>query len=134
MSTFTIYDDATGEILRVEGHSYGVTPTLLDGQSYLEGKFNDAIQYVVADVITDKAAMGVSIDKTTADADGVDTATITGVPNGAQVSVVNGFLSLLSEAVTDGEVELTAEEAITMKVSLRLFPFLDYDTEVTFHE
>ncbi len=131
MKTFTIYDTTTGEIKFVEGYGNPARiPEVSQDEAYIVGEYDTNTIYFVNDIPTPRPAMGISINKLSATADGIDLIIVSGVPNGVQALVVEGFQSLLYELVTDGTVEVGSEYPISPKISLKLFPYIDEEFQV----
>lgn len=87
------------------------------GESYLEGRANDATQYVLNGQLTERPVMPVTVTGQT----------LTGAPEGATISI-NGKAA----GVADGtDIELTFDLPGDYRVKAELFPYLDY--EVTIH-
>ena len=71
--------------------------------------------------ILDRPSMGITIDKTSISADGVDKAVISGVPDGAS----------LGEAVADGtDIEFITDQAGLHEIYISLFPYQDEKVEI----
>ncbi len=131
---YTIYDTTTGEIIKVQGVAHTDTPTLYDGQGALEGESNMTVQMVDLSslVLIDRPPMPVVVDKLIGVADGIDLITITGIPVGTEASVSNRRVSLLYGTENDGIVEVGSAYPATLNVSLRLFPYVNWEQEVNF--
>jgi len=88
----------------------------------------DWTQYVnpATDVLEARPAMAATIDKTTVAAGGVDYATVTNVPSGAEVLIAGQ-----NEGVSDGtDVELTFDISGQYVVKISLFPYLDWKVTI----
>jgi len=133
---YTIYDTTTGDIIKVSNVAKGDVPILLDGQGFIEGDCDDATCKVDvgAKTIGDKDTMGTSINKVEGDADGADTITISDIPSGVVARVVNGMLTVSTETVTGGTVELTADAEVMYNVRLRGAGYVDERYEVIFRD
>lgn len=111
---YAAYDVASGEITRIG--------TCREDDLALQGTIiapvgdfvRDSTHYVSAGVVTPKTASAAIIDKTTIVADGVDTATISGLPNPSLLDV-NGS----EVTVTDGTLELTTSLPGSYVIRLR---------------
>lgn len=120
---FALYDIATGEIVgNFTGLAEQVPYQLLEGQSFVKGKSDDLIHYIVDGVITDKPSMDLTLDKSAIIANGVDEAVIGNVPIGAVCQGVE---------IDDGELIFTTDKVAEHVLKFELFPYLD--GEVTIH-
>jgi hypothetical protein len=112
---FAIYDD-TGAILQVGHYDEATWNLILSTDNPYPGQHLIALEamadltfaqrnYVTGGVVTPKQEMSAAADKTTIAADGVEVATITGLPIPCNVTVAG----LISGQVTvlDGTLELT---------------------------
>jgi len=117
MKNFIVYN-AAGTILRT-GNCQDETLAYqaYSGETVMEGTANDATQYIVAGVVTDKPVLGSAIDKTDMLANGVEVATISGLPNPTQALILGGG-SNQNVTVIDGTLELTFDLAGIYKVIL----------------
>lgn len=130
MRNFSLYNQ-DGRITKVVGRSdKSWTPS----SDYLVGSYDSNTVFVVNGEPTNRPTMELLIPKTTGVADGLDEISISGIPEGTEVMVNSGFTSLLHETVTDGMIELSSEYPVTMKVSLKLFPYVTEHISVTFME
>jgi len=130
MSNIVVFDSMSGEILRTgHVHTYMAAMQAQVGETVIEGTANDATQYILAGVVTDKPQLALTPDKTTVIADGVDVSTTLSVPNPTNV-VITGPAND-SFQVTDGSLELTFDTAGTYTVTLSAFPYLDQTIEIT---
>lgn len=128
MTYFTVYDTTTGEILRVgECPSYMVADQPGTGEDVLEEYGDYDTQYVVAGALTPRPSVAASIDKTEIQADGFDTATITGIPAGWAYEISNGETG----ATVGGDIELTALEAGTFTLRFTNWPYQDIEYTLT---
>lgn len=117
MKNFVVYKTTTGEILRTgRAPDDMLTIQAGAGETVIEGTANDATQYVAAGVVTNKPPMGCTINKTTMLANGVDSATISGVPNPTTARVSGPASS--TATVIDGTLQLTFDLPGTYKVAL----------------
>ena len=100
---------------------------ILDGHSVLLGEADGNIHYVdlLSSSRADKASLSLVADKSSIAADGVDVATITGIPAGVSVSL-NGAEPV---EVTDGEVVFTSLDEGEHSLVFTGIPYLP--TEVT---
>lgn len=117
MKKFIVYRTATGEILRTgSAPDDMIAIQAIAGETVIEGTANDITQYIAAGVVTNKPPMGCTIDKTTMIANGVEVATISGVPNPTTARVSGPASS--TATVTDGTLQLTFDLPGTYKVAL----------------
>lgn len=121
---YIIYNLATGEILR----NVDCPESMLDiqvaaGEDSLVGQADDATRYVQGGQAVDRPAMSLIVGATAITADGVDEATISGIPEGAECE------GLTIEA--DGLFIFTTDDPGDHVLTFRLFPYLD--AEVTIH-
>ena len=122
MSYFwTKYQTSDGFILGI-GQSSSMPPSET-GVDFLIGEQGDQLtQYVSGDpaALTSRPADPTSIDTTTIDADGVDEATISSIPNPTTV-IVNGPILAVTD-VTDGTFEFSTDTAGTYVITVNMFP------------
>lgn len=117
MKNFIVHD-SNGVILRT-----GSCPDsmLLEqaqaGQTAIEGIANDVTQYISVGAVTNKPALGSTIDKTTILANGIEIATISGLPNPTQATITGGGASS-TMTVIDGVLALTFNVTGVYKVRL----------------
>ena len=134
-----IEKDTTGNIV----HAYYIfdknaNPDLFPGVLVNDGIVDDLIRNNSADVLTNyyfdndyqavmpKPANPAIIDKATINPDGVDTATISGIPTNCVVTVGG-----TDYTVTDGVFEFSTNSPGVYTIVLRLFPYLQKSFEVT---
>lgn len=131
---YAIYVTATGAISKV-GSSTGVMNAAAQvgaGEGYVmaaidQGPIHDGSHYVVDGVITTRPEAGISLDKTAIDADGVDEATVSGIPAGSLVEVDGEVVE-----VTDGTLELSSDANTVFFISIEPpFPFISWSATVT---
>lgn len=83
---FVVYQEATGRIIRscfgIMAHQQPQT-----GYAILQGEGNDRDDYVLVGAIAPRPDHGITIDKTEITADGIDIATIAGIPAGSVVRI-----------------------------------------------
>ncbi|MFM2045237.1 MAG: hypothetical protein RLY86_3813 [Pseudomonadota bacterium] len=84
-----------------------------------------AADYVLAGTVTPRPVLP-DFDKTAILADGIDTATLSGLPDPCTVTV-NGQ----DHSVTGGVLELDADHPGTYRVEIRHFPYRDFVQEIT---
>lgn len=133
---YTLYYTDTGTIKSVlTAPEYMLSANIRDGIGYVEGGFRDDLYYFdfSAGAPKLKPEMGVSANKTTVQADGVDSVVISGLPtqdpNGQPIEVRVGIGSDVY-AVTDGVFEFTVDAPGTYRVMCRARNYLDYDLTV----
>lgn len=114
-----VYNIASGEIMRSVTATENMVPLQYDHEleNYIEhDQVDDALFYIVSGAITFRPEFQETISGTT----------ITGLPDPTTV-VTNGTATL----VTDGEADLTFEQAGTYLVQLYSFPYVEKTVEVT---
>lgn len=129
MMTVTVYDTATGRILRIVEAPNGLARIQAgEGESWVVGKANDLTQYVNGGLIADRPAMpgALNPDRITTD----ETATLAG-PDGATVKI-SGPVSGSDTLDADG-IEVGCDTPGIYAVTVQLFPYLDaeYQLEIT---
>jgi hypothetical protein len=87
-------------------------------------------QYVSGGALTARPASPCTLDKPTVLANGTDTATISSIPSGA-VATITDANGTATHTITDGVIELTGDDAGTIRVTVVLFPYLDWTATVT---
>lgn len=116
---YTIHDNQ-GRILRtVSCDPSQAAIQAQAGESMLEGKADDATQYVKDGLITDMPANPAIIDKITLSADGVDTCLISSIPIGSEVSVEGQTYT-----VNDSEFIFSLDQPGTYEINITGSPFL----------
>lgn len=131
---FFAYDLATGRLLHwISGD--GVTNDWVPaGQAVIEApgaRPDDVGAYrVVGGALQAKAALPATLDKSTIAANGVDTATITGIPATARLRItdVNGTTTREADGTA---LEITADAAGDIAVAVSLFPYQAHTFTVT---
>lgn len=120
-----IVHDALGKILR-----HGTCPDAdfihqasNPGETVIEGVVNDATQYILAGVLTDKAPMPVTVNKTVVNEN--EAVILSNVPVGTLASV-DGDKTI----VNDGTLEVIFDTSGEYKIRLSLFPYLDYEVTI----
>ena len=119
-----IYDIVTGEILRtVVCSSSQYQYQAKTGEGILAGGEvgADNTHYVLNGVLTAKIENPAIADKISITADGVDKVTISEIYNPSEVIVSYSA----REIVTDGIMEITADDVCVIKVRCRSVPYLD---------
>lgn len=100
-------------------------------ETAMEGEANDITQYIPdinLPIIMDKSANPTSIDKTIVLADGVDLVNLSNIPNNASISIT-GADNFLEQSVGNSEI-LTFDTPATYKITIKAFPYLDYEVEI----
>ena len=133
MSEYTLFDN-TGLIV---AYYIGDTPEAEPEFGYVLGTSDYESQYIPdvnTPIITNKISNGISIDTTAITADGVDTATLSSIVNSSVASFtvpIDGVEAIPDAAITDGTLEFTATKPGDYIISIKLFPYLDYEVTVT---
>jgi hypothetical protein len=136
MISYTLYATVTGEI---RGYLQAdVSPSgdwFEPGVSSIAsvGEFGDdgSAQYLPGGVLTARPATACTLDKSTINDDGLDTATLSGIPSGAAVSVTdqNGTTTY---TINDGTLEITADDPGTITITVTpAFPYKPLTVTVT---
>lgn len=131
MTDAVIYRQATGEIVGISsGRASACTPP--DGCAAIDADASGGLggKYIAGGVLAPRPAMPASLDKTSIQATGLDKATISAIPAGATAAVVdvNGRSDY---TISDGLLEITADVAGEILVTLNLWPFLEARVEIT---
>jgi hypothetical protein len=87
---------------------------------------DDVTAYIVNGVVQPKQQMPLVIDTSQIDADGIDEATITGIPSGITVEWPDGQ----SDTVTDGEIRFSVDLAGTYTFRFTAVPYLDQEITI----
>lgn len=125
---FVVYD-SQGRILRT-GTCMAMDLDLqagADGESVLKAKGDDLREYVQQGSVVPRPAFA-GFDKTTIQADGVDTAKLADLPEGQVVEVDGERL-----VVEDGVLELTADVPDVYRVVIKdadAFPYQPFEAEI----
>lgn len=124
MAKFTIYNPATGEIIRSGSCTESdVELQPQEGEALVRGAANDLLHYVVDGVIVDRPTF--SISKTEIVADDVDGAVIANLPDPVTVKVDG-----IAYEVTGGAVSISSPTPATYKVEIDHFPYQLFRTEI----
>lgn len=144
---FTIHRLDTGEIVCVQAMAFAeehravyrdaaLAPWGAETHGLLE-VFSDPARHYVATlggqpVREDRPALRVSVDKTAIAADGLDAATLTGLPNPCEVVVDadDPDADTVAAEVAGGGFEFAAEVPGTYAIEVRRFPFLPFRQEI----
>jgi len=120
MPEFIVYDDTSGEIAFTGSCSDMGAVDKKPGHSIMEGKAEPVLHRVNPATleIVDKPAYTITVDKMTFTADGVDEATISGIPSGFIVRIRAGGAGHES-TVNDGSVEISTP--VPGDLTVRLF-------------
>lgn len=133
----TIYELATGKITKnVMCDSTEIINQFdFETEGYIEGESNDITQYVFEETITDKPTSPCTIDKYVISPDGVDSATISNIPNPSEVSITivsaDGAEFVNNFTVTDGSLVFNSLVVGEYSVKIRTLNYLDYVVLIT---
>ena len=118
--------DSNGSIIQVADVPEAFIPLQASkpGWFVAVGDANDATQYVLNGVLTDKPPMPAALDKTTVAGDGVEVATLSGIPPFATV-FVSGAIDTLIKLDAGGDLEMTFPISGTYKIKCRARHYLD---------
>ena len=84
--------------------------------------------YIHGGAVTARIAMSLTVSTTSFPADGTSEATITGIPNGASVTI-SGAVTAGPETITDGELIVTSTTSGAIQVSITMRPaYQDWST------
>jgi hypothetical protein len=123
MKKYIVYSNASGKILRT-----GICPDeMVDIQKLgvleeaIEGEAHDLTQYINTEdqTVVNKTENPATINKTDISANGVDSATISGLPTDSLVTANN-----MSYEVTDGIFEFTIDSIGIYVIRCDSFPYL----------
>jgi len=89
-------------------------------------ELDDVTAYIVDGVVQPKQQMPLVIDTSQIDADGIDEATITGIPSGVTVEWPDGQ----SDTVTDGEIRFSVDLPGTYTFQFTAIPYLDKEVTI----
>lgn len=128
-----IEHDETGRITHVVNDPVpeGLAALLLDkGRPFIEvgsdqPKPDLAADYIEARAVCPRPSMNVTLSKTRIAADGVDTAVISGIPDGATVRLDEN-----EHVVTGGNIELTSTMPATYRIAVESWPCLPFEIEI----
>jgi hypothetical protein len=96
-----------------------------DGEAYIEGHYHWDEYYMRNGTPTLRPELPATIDRTNLTADGIDTATITNLPNPSTVTV-----NRQSVTVEDGTLELTFDLPGSYVVKVESFPYLPWEVAI----
>lgn len=139
---YTIYDTATGEIKRTVECPADQLEYLYETGSpayedYIDDTYDPDTYYVSGSppAATAKTLLGSTFDVTSIDADGVDAATITGLPNPTNYVIEDltetAGINKVTGTITDGTLVVTLNVAATVEVRLTSITKLEYSEEIT---
>jgi len=122
VSVYTIYKTDTGRVVKIHiGVESGLANNVNADEGHYEGEFDAASTYFPDGEPVLRPDNPAQLDKTSIVADGVDVATLSGVPVGAVVTLsAVGVLERVT--VDDGVLEITAELPGDYTVSIDTFP------------
>ena len=89
-------------------------------------ELDDVTAYIVDGVVQPKQQMPLVIDTSQIDADGIDEATITGIPSGVTVEWPDGQ----SDTVTDGEIRFSVDLPGTYTFRFTAVPYLNQEITI----
>ena len=122
---FSVYD-ATGRVVGRFGQSVFttfITDNVPAGGGYISEDIDEREYYISAGVKTLRPTTSVSIDKTAIQANGLDAATITGVPTGWTYTISTG-----ATGTTDGTaISVTAIEPGSYTIRFTNWPYRDIE-------
>jgi hypothetical protein len=133
MLQFFIYDTATGRVLGVG--TYDERGDGAAARGVAVGTINPDVEYAPGGVKTARPVFNLLtllLDKTTLVANGVDMATISGIPNGTVVEVFKDqdVFPRGVATVTDGSLQLRVDAAGVYRIVLENFPTQSYAFQV----
>lgn len=121
MSKAVIYEINTGRIARVvQAPSGQLQCQCGDGEAFLIGEADDSTVYVAQGELVARPVMQLSVDKAAIAANGVDCATVSGIPAGADVSI-----DFVTYPVTDQTLSVTTTMPGEMHLLFTKFPYID---------
>jgi hypothetical protein len=133
---YTIYQSVSGKITGWSDNPEA--PSIGDfgpHRSFLpvDSRPNEEAHYITGSppTVTARPTLSCTLDKSTITANGLDTATLSGIPSGAAVSVTdqNGTTTY---TVNDGTLEITADEPGTITITVTpAFPYQPLTVTVT---
>ena len=138
---WTVYEIATGRI----DHAQWVPPPAPVDDTFAGDGFTqiESANQTVGDdaaasyisgtppAVARRPAHTITIDKTTINADGVDAATIAGIPRGARVQFEDGQPGArIGRGPAGGIILITADRPATMRISVDPFPALEFTTTI----
>ena len=126
MSIITVADKGTGRIARVvQCHITQINFQARDHEFIVQGGSNDATQYVLNKVITDRPANPTVLDKAKIAVDGEE-ATISGLPEPCIVSIDD-----VAYEVPDGVLVFDLDQLGAYKIEVSdCFPYLDKELTI----
>lgn len=143
---WSVYDNATGEILRTgyamtleQAQLQATTPgtsVITVGSDPVTQKVDVSSQYpgIVSKTPMSSGATQISASKTTLTANGVDSVTISGIPNGAscqiEVPANQGIADIAPFTISDGSLVLTTTVAGTYTINIHYGTNLDYSVTI----
>lgn len=127
MKMFTVYDPASGRIVRTGAtHITAFEAEAEEGFAVAEGFADDTLHYVLDGQIVDRPQFPVAREASVP-ADGETTFTLAELPEGTEVQIDDGAPIVLP----DTTLELTFDAPGTYTLYLRRFPYID--AQVTIH-
>lgn len=129
MSSYTVYDATTGEVVLTGVTSDG-TEGLFSGAGqdvYIGTELDRQTQYLPGGVPTQRPTVSAAIDNNSIQADGFDYTTITGIPAGWAYEVSNGETG----TTAGGDIYVTALEAGSYTLKFTNWPYQDVEYVIT---
>jgi hypothetical protein len=127
---YTTYDE-NGLIL---GNIFTNSVENLTNFNYIEGTYDGDTHYIVDGEVVERPLLTsvASFDKTTLVPNGIDSCVISTLPECVVVvSYKDETLKpAFNEPITDGELEITADEPGTIVVTIDAFPYQQYNVEL----
>jgi hypothetical protein len=117
MKQATTYNPLTGEIQGTIQSSEDIHADTINGRSFIEGEWHPLDYYVLDGVATPRPEMSCQVDGKR----------ITEIPAGATL-----YINQSAYVVTDGEAVLSSDQRAKLPVSVALFPFKPFTTEIDF--
>ena len=134
MIDFTIYDSATGLILRdgyCQDNDFDYQTNF--GESILEGRYDTNMYYVSSGTVTNRLPSVITASSDTITADGTSTITYSSIPNPTTCNILvpNGADLITDFSVTDGTLVFSANFAGIYIINMVSFPYVDFTHTVT---
>lgn len=128
MIDYTVYDNATGEIVK-SGSCVDSDLSLqsISGQSVAQGKFDDASEYYNGFDFVDRPKMSLTVSATIAEIN--EEIVISNIPEGTVVHYIDG-----SETVNDGIIEWSSVIAGMFTFIFVNFPYIEERLKIEINE
>ena len=131
MEKYTTYNITTGEI---EGCMSTNSLENLTYYDYIIGEYDGTTNYIIDEEVVERPLLTsiATFDKTTFNADGEDSATISGVPECVVVvqNLDDTFYPMYNDEITDGVLSVSTTASGTYKVTIECFPYQKYVVEL----